>query len=97
MANMPGGDCTASTGLNTTWADGAASYSREPDLAWLRNSTEPRAGASTGSAYKSMPCSAFPGPGRWKVAMAVTLAKPSGARASGSGIAYRARTGMGFG
>ncbi len=36
MANMPGGDCTASTGLNTNWSTGTQSYGLEPSLAWLR-------------------------------------------------------------
>jgi hypothetical protein len=37
MANMPAGDCTASTGLNTNWSAGNASYSLGPSLAWLRS------------------------------------------------------------
>jgi hypothetical protein len=41
MANMPGGDCTASTGLNSIWTNGTASYSREPNLAWLRTFVDP--------------------------------------------------------
>jgi hypothetical protein len=41
MANMPGGDCTASTGLNSIWTNGSASYSREPNLAWLRTFVDP--------------------------------------------------------
>ena len=41
MANMPEGDCTASTGLNSAWTDGTASYSREPSLSWLRTFVDP--------------------------------------------------------
>jgi pimeloyl-ACP methyl ester carboxylesterase len=39
MVNSPAGDCTASTGLNSTWTDGTASYAREPSLTWLASHT----------------------------------------------------------
>jgi hypothetical protein len=41
MANMPEGDCTASTGLNSNWTDGTDSFAREPSLTWLRGFTDP--------------------------------------------------------
>ena len=42
MSNSASGDCGApSTGLNSIWTEGTASYSREPNLSWLRSLTDP--------------------------------------------------------
>jgi hypothetical protein len=40
MANMPDGDCTASTSLNSIWTGGTESHAREPCLDWLASFTD---------------------------------------------------------